>query len=270
VQWDALLPGGGSSPPAAAYGPRFEAWLTDVAALGLRPVVGLTSYDHAYPASPAAYAAGLRALLDRALALGHPVAWVEPWNEPNGQGAMPAGTAATYANVAAAQCAGAGCSVIAGDFEDRPGSVAYAREYVHALAVQPSDWGVHPYVSVATHDLAPVLELNAALPRGPGRRLWVTEVGALACRRGSVLGEGRQADDASFLVSRLVPAIAPVHVFYYGLLAGDRSPAPCSQAGGEDSELFRPDGTPRPAAAIVFPELATAGRAAAFGPGPGS
>jgi hypothetical protein len=271
VQWDALLPEGGSTRGTASYGPRFEAWLTDAAALGLRLVLALTSYNGVHPDSTAAYATGLRALLARALALGHPIAFLEPWNEPNGQGHAPAATAAAYADAAAPVCAGAGCTVIAGDFEDRAGSAAYARAYVRSLASAPDDWGVHPYVSVATHELAPVLALKAALPGGgAGLRTWITEVAALRCRHGEVLGDGRQAQDAAFLVDTLAPdpAIAPVHVLYYGLLAPARTPAPCSHDGGEDGELFNPDGTPRPAAEVVFPQLAGARPAAAFGPGP--
>jgi hypothetical protein len=273
VQWDALLTGGhGAAGAAGDYATRFDAWLRDAGSLGLAPVVALTSYDGAYPVSVFDYSAGLRSVLARAAALGHPIAYIEPWNEPNGQGAIPAATAAAYADAAVAVCAGPPrCTPIAGDFADRDDAPAYAREYVRALAVSPADWGVHPYAAVAEHDLAPLLALLQALPPAAGgRRLWITEVAALVCRRGEVFGEARQAQDAAFLVERLLAdsALAPVHTFYYGLQFRDGAQAPCTPAGGEDGELFGPGGAPRPAAAVVFPQLAE-GRAAEFGPGPG-
>jgi hypothetical protein len=271
VQWDALLHRSGSGDYAA----RFDAWLSDVASVGLLPVVALTSYDGSRPVSAAAYAAGLRALLAGAAAAGHPLGFVEPWNEPNGQGAATAATAAGYANAAAAICTRAGgCQLIAGDFADSAGAASYALAYRRALTFDPTAWGVHPYGAVARHDLASLRALLAALPAGTaaGRRLWITEVAALRCRHGVVLGDGSQARDASFLVDRLLsdPALAPVHTFYYGLQFRDRSGAPCSRTGGDDGELFGADGAPRAAAAIVFPGLASEGRAAAFGPGPAS
>jgi hypothetical protein len=270
VQWDALLRRGDGG-----YAARFEAWLADTGSLGLRPVVALTSYDGVYPPSLGAYAAGLRAVLARAQALGRPIAWIEPWNEPDVQGAVPPAVAAADADAAAAVCgaSGAGCGVIAGDFADGPGAPAYARAYVRALGFAPADWGVHPYSSVAKRDLRPLLALLAELPpQASGRRLWITEVAALRCKRGEVLGDVSQAADAAFLVDHLLtdPAIAPVHAFYYGLQFRDRQQAPCAPDGGEDGELFEPGGAPRPAAAIVFPQLAGEGRAAAFGPGPGA
>ena len=102
--------------------------------------------------------------------------------------------------------------------------------------------------------------------------MWFTEVGALYCSRGRVLGEASQAAEARYLLDGLMrdPGVAPAHVFYYGVMFADGRRAPCSPAGGEDSELFAPGGRPRAAAGLVFPAAAAAVRSLSFGPGPGA
>jgi hypothetical protein len=256
VQWDAMtLPSTGAH-PAGNYRERFEAWLEDVRSLALTPVLALTAYDGVRPGSPGEYAPRLEAILSRAAELGYPIAYVEPWNEPNAQGHESAVSAAQLANVADDACRRPpGCSVIAGDFEDRPSLPAYERAYERALTFAPSIWGIHPYVSVRSHRDTTVRRLIAELPAaGAGRQIWFTEVGALYCSRGEVRGEARQASDASYLANVLLadPAVAPEHAFYYGFLFGNGLPAPCSPAGGEDSELYRSSGEARTAAEVVL------------------
>ena len=65
-----------------------------------------------------------------------------------------------------------------------------------------------------------------------------------------MLGESRQANGAAYLVNRIVPYLDPVHVFYYGFMAQDNTEVPC--AGQPDTELYRADGEPRPAAAVIL------------------
>jgi hypothetical protein len=279
VQWDAIAEPSGGPNPHGDYRERFEAWLVDVHALGLTPVVALTSYTTAPPPAAGAYTPMLQALLDRALALGEPLAYVEPWNEPNGQGRAAAATAAGLANAANALCSALGsCEVIAGDFQDTAGAPAYERSYEAALTFAPGAWGVHPYVAVATHDARTLSGIEAALPRrgsgtgaAAGAPLWLTEVGGYYCRRGHVLGAARQAADVAYLLDALARAtpIAPAHVFYYGVLYADGREAPCTGVGGEDTELYGPGDQPRPAALLVFGQAA-AQPAPLFGPGPGA
>jgi hypothetical protein len=256
VQWDAMTLASTGAHPSGNYRERFEAWLEDVRSLALTPVLALTAYDDVRPGSPAEYRAGLEAVLARAAALGYPIAYVEPWNEPNGQGHESAVKAAQLANVAAVVCQQIRtCSVIAGDFEDRPSLPAYEHAYEIGLSFAPSIWGVHPYVSVRAHSDANLRRLVAELPAGgAGQQIWFTEVGALYCSRGEVRGEARQASDASYLAKLLLadPAVAPEHVFYYGFLFGNGLQAPCSAAGGEDSELYRSSGEARPAADVLL------------------
>ncbi len=274
MQWN--VAGEPSAGPSATgdYRERFEAWLADVGAIGLTPVLAPTSYNGVYPDSPGAYARALAGVLAIARATGHPVADVEPWNEPNGQGRLAPAVAASLANVADSLCAAAGCQVIAGDLQDSAGAVAYERAYERGLRFTPAAWGVHPYIAVADHDDATLLSLEAQLPdHGGGAQLWITEVGAFYCRRGVVLGESRQAADAYYLLHTLIagPGLRPSHVIYYGLLAGDNVRAECAPGGGDDSELFAPDDRPRAAAAVLLGEAgASVGRSLLFGPGPGA
>jgi hypothetical protein len=256
VQWDAMAEASTGAHAGGDYRERFEAWLEDVRSLGLVPVVALTSYDRVYPGSPAEYRVRLEAILNRASAIGYPISYLEPWNEPNGQGSEDALSAAAFANTASDVCGRMRtCSVVAGDFEDRSSAIAYAQAYERALSFSPGIWGVHPYVSVQSHSDGSLLRLISALPAsGAGRQIWFTEIGALFCADGRVRGEARQASDASYLVNTLLrdPALAPAHVFYYGFLFGDHASAPCGAGGGEDSELYGSSDAPRAAARVLL------------------
>jgi hypothetical protein len=259
VQWNAMTEASTGAHAGGDYRERFEAWLEDVRSLGLTPVLALTSYDRVYPRSRAEYRAGLEAFLNRASAIGYPISYLEPWNEPNGQGSVDAFRAAAFANTASELCSQMrSCRVVAGDFEDRSSATAYAHEYERALSFSPGIWGVHPYVSVQSHDDGSLLRLVSTLPAsGAGRQIWFTEVGALYCARGRVRGEARQASDASYLVDTLLrdPALAPAHVFYYGFLFGDHASTPCAAGGGEDTELYASSDTPRTAARVLLRPL---------------
>jgi hypothetical protein len=256
VQWNAMSEGTTGPHATGNYRERFEAWLLDVRSLGLTPVLALTSYDGVHPASPAEYRSQLQAILAGAAALGYPIADVEPWNEPNGQGHESALAAAQLADAAASVCAQPQvCSVIAGDFEDRSSLPAFEQAYERALTFTPSIWGVHPYVSVRAHNDARLRRLIRELPaHGAGQRIWFTEVGALYCAHGEVRGQARQASDASYLTGTLLadPGVAPEHAFYYGFLFGGGAQAPCTPGGGEDSELYSGSDQPRLAAHVIL------------------
>jgi hypothetical protein len=270
VQWNAAGEPSSGPSPAGDYRERLEAWLTDVAQEGLTPVLALTSYDGRYPAGTAEYGGALEGMLRLARSLGAQVPYVEAWNEPNDQGREPAPLAARMADAANAACGrGRGCTVIAGDLQDGPGAVAYEREYERSLTFAPQIWGVHPYVAVRTHDDARLLGMIGALPRG-GRsaRVWFTEVGAYYCEDGAIRGQAAQASDASYLLALIRdPRLAPVHVFYYGLLYQDGRAAPCAAGGGSDTELISPDGVPRAAAEVLLAGIPDTSQMA-FGPVP--
>jgi hypothetical protein len=253
LQWNAM--GEASDGPSSHgdYRERFEAWLHDVRSLDLAPVVALTSYTRAYPGSADEYEQGLEAVLDEAAQAGEAIGDVEAWNEPNNQGSETALKAGEIANWANSVCERRGCEVIAGDFEDSPSAVAYERAYVSALGFTPGIWGIHPYYSVKAHSDATVLEIEDALPdRGEGAQIWFTEIGAYYCAHGQLRGEAQQAGDASYLLDELIPAIAPTHVFYYGLMAGDRAQLSCAGPGDFDSELYDASHAPRAAAGVLL------------------
>lgn len=253
VQWNAMAQASAGANADGDYRERFEAWLQDVRALGLAPVLALTSYTGAYPNTAPEYRQGLEGLLAAADRAGAPVSYVEAWNEPNDQGNEPAARAGEITDWAESVCGRRDCQVIAGDFEDAPSLPGYEQTYIDALSFSPTIWGIHPYRSVRAHSDAPVLRFEQALPRhGAGSQVWITEVGAYYCAHGDVLGEAPQAGDASYLVNDLIPAIAPTHVFYYGFMAGAGTEVPCAAERASDSELYRASGVPRAVAGVVF------------------
>jgi len=253
VQWNAMAQASNGPNADGDYRERFEAWLRDVDSLGLAPVLALTSYTGVHPASAGEYRARLQQLLEEADDVGEPIGYVEAWNEPNNQGDVTAVNAAAIANLANSVCERWRCQVIAGDLEDTPLVTTYEHVYIRALDFAPAIWGIHPYYSVKAHDDATILRFEQALPNhGAGGQLWFTEIGAYYCTRGQVRGEARQAADVSYLEDTLIPAIAPAHVFYYGLIAAYGAEVPCTASGGDDSELYRADGQPRAAASVIL------------------
>jgi hypothetical protein len=253
VQWNAMGKAGAGANANGDYSERFEAWLQDVRALGLAPVLALTSYTGVYPTSAREYQAGLEALLVAADRAGVPISYVEAWNEPNNQGNEPAAKAGEIADWAESVCPQRDCQVIAGDFEDAPSLAGYERAYLAALSFSPAIWGIHPYRSVKARSDASVLRFERALPdHGAGAQIWITEIGAYYCVYGQVLGEATQAANASYLVDELIPAIAPTHVFYYGFMAGADTEGSCPAGRASDSELYRASGEPRAVAGVLF------------------
>jgi len=255
VQWNVMS---GDYP---RYLREFEAWVEDVASLGLKPEIALTGYNGVLPGTQSEYRTELVKILARARALGEPIGWVEAWNEPNGQGDESAQDAAALTNVASSVCeAEQECTVIAGDFEDSPGVAAYEDEYVGDLDPVPTNWGVHPYYSVEEESEAPFETVREHLPNaGAGERIWFTEVAARKCTDfdGDLVenGEGGQARQADWLVNTLIKNAKPEHVFYYEFLLKERKRPDC-QTEGSDSALYEPSADPaepdRPRAAAAY------------------
>jgi hypothetical protein len=263
AQWDLMREGSGGADAHGDYRERLEAWLGDVAGLGLVGEIALTSYDGIYPQSAAEYEVSLQQLLERARAMGRPLSYVEAWNEPNNQGAQPAARAAQLTNAANALCErGYGCRVVAGNLEDSPAVAGYEREYERGLDFSPTIWGVHPYYSVEERSEAPLANFEANLPHGgAGAQLWFTEIAARACTdHGGRLvenGAGGQAERAAWLVDTLMRNRKPEHVFYNVFLLADGRRPSCSSER-EDDALYAPGGTaagpdtPRAAAGYIW------------------
>ena len=245
AQWDLMREASGGADAHGDYRERLEAWLGDVAALGLVPDVALTSYDGIYPQSAAEYEVSLQQLLERARALGRPFSYVEAWNEPNNQGAQPAARAAQLTNAANALCErGYGCRVVAGNLEDSPLVAGYEREYERGLDFSPAIWGVHPYYSVERKSEAPLENFEVNLPHGgAGAQIWFTEIAARACTDygGRLVenGAGGQAERAAWLVDTLMRNREPEHVFYNVFLLADGRRPSCSSER-EDDALYVP------------------------------
>jgi len=257
VQWNLM------SGKYSRYLDEFEAWLEDVTSIGLKPEIGLTSFDGVLPGIPSEYQTELEDILSRARALGHPIGWVEAWNEPNGQGGESAVEAADFTNEASELCEEKeGCTVIAGDFEDSPNAGAYEEEYINNLNPVPVNWGVHPYYSVERESEAPYQKVREHLPnKGEGEQVWFTEVAARKCSDfdGDFVenGEAGQAQRASWLVHTLIRNAKPEHVFYYEVLLKERREPDC-RTEGSDSALYEPSADPaepdrpRPAASYIW------------------
>lgn len=258
-------------PQGGAYA-GFRAWLRDVEALGLTPVVAFwygTFHGNAcarlppIPASAAAYndaAGGVAAFLSAF----PDVRIVEAWNEPNdGPGPdVAAATSASFWLAARGDCTAAPCdTVIAGDFTDAPNVASYERRYVAALGgVDPLDWGIHPYDAVNEQQAATLSAFYGGLPDTSTDRVWYTEVAAYYCTPGenalnASTAEGlqqRQAAATHYLVSTLMASpFSPVHVFYYEFMYKDNLAAPCAV---RDSALFAP--AAGPGSPLFIPRLA--------------
>jgi hypothetical protein len=256
AQWDVISLGGEERS-------NFEDWLVDSASMGLISDVALTSFDGVYPSS-SEYESHLREILSTAGALGHPIRYLEPWNEPNGQGKESAVASARFTNAAESACLdGYGCMVVAGDLQDGPGAKAYEEQYRRLLAVVPIIWGVHPYYSVEYEQEFYYTKLLEGLPeRGSGDHVWFTEIDARQCTDyGGHLqehGENGQAERARWLVDDLIARQKPEHVFYYHFLAKGYGQPGCSPLEPEDGALYVPSNDPnfpdrpRPAAAFVW------------------
>lgn len=263
AQWDLMREYSNGANPHGDYHEQLEAWLTDVGKLGIVPEIALTSYDGVYPITVKDYETRLRLLLDRARAMGHPVQYVEAWNEPNNQGRQTALQAAQLTNSAAALCAkGYGCQVVAGSLEDSPNVAGYEREYERALDFAPAIWGVHPYYSIELKSQAPLERVIENLPRsGVGERIWFTEIAARACTayHGQLVDHGAlgQAERARWLVDSLMRFGKPEHVFYFAFLPSERRQPSCSSEP-EDDALYEPStdpeapDVPRPAASYIW------------------
>jgi hypothetical protein len=246
VQWNASAESEEGKP---AYLGRFESWLRDVSSIGLVPDLALTSYTGSYPSSAGEYQAQLQQILALAQAMGHPIRYLEAWNEPNNQGNVSASTAAQFTNSASAICKeDYRCTVIAGNFEDSQNVARYEEEYLKIITTTPIIWGVHPYYSVEEMSETPFLNFLDHLPdKGIGQQIWFTEISARKCSDfdGHQVenGELGQAQRANWLVNILMKNARPEHVFYYELLLKERRQPSCITEAW-DGALYLPGKDP--------------------------
>jgi hypothetical protein len=262
VQWNVMS---GSGEPYGSYRQRFEEWLNDAASMGLTLDVALTNYPSTpQPSSSAEYKTRMREVLNQAIAQGHPIAYIEPWNEPNNQGNETAVAAGHFANEANTACheVSPNCTVVAGNVEDKSGVKEYVQSYRGALNFNPVYWGVHPYYSVEYMSTSYYHNfLEGLVNEGAGYRIWFTEVAARRCKPGGENGEAGQASRASYLVNTLMPSAQAEHVFYYEFLLGNNGHPSCGEYDGalyvpSEGDPYAQD-RPRPAASYIFGNAAT-------------
>ncbi|MGA7705722.1 MAG: hypothetical protein WB998_12590 [Solirubrobacteraceae bacterium] len=255
VQWNVM---NGTGEPYTSYRQRFEEWLNDASAMGLALELAVTEYSGTpYPSSSSEYKSRLKEVLSQASAQGHPISYLEPWNEPNGQGKESAVAAAHFANEGNATCKESPkCTVVAGNAEDSASVTGYLKEYRENLNFTPSNWGVHPYWSVEHREEKYYNAFLEGLPsKGEGAHIWFTEVAARRCTASTNNGEIGQAERAQWLMNTLMPYAKPEHVFYWEFLLGERRQPAC---GETDDALYVPSSdpnapdAPRPAAAYIY------------------
>ncbi len=269
---------------------EYEKWVSDAGGMGLILDLAVTNYFmpeecleekkggkiDCYPESISQYQAELKALLAEAEDLGHPIRYVEAWNEPNGQGHGPgklkitAQLSAEFTNAAYKTCEAQAsrCTIVAGNFVDTPRFEEYEEEYEAYLSPTPSIWGFHPYGAaeekLAVKEDTSVWRFQQNLPnKGSGDQIWFTEVGAYQCgTSGESRGETQQALDADYLVNSLMPWFGPEHVFYYEFDYKAHELPPCRQ-GEPDTALYIPSSgsevsdAPRPAASFIYDNKAS-------------
>jgi hypothetical protein len=244
--------------PYTNYRQQFEEWLTDAGGMGLTLEIAVTEYSGTpYPSSSAEYRSRLKEILNQADAQGHPISYLEPWNEPNGQGGESAVAAAHFANEGNGACnENPKCTIVAGNVEDSSSVAGYLKEYRENLNFTPSNWGVHPYWSVEEREEKYYNDFLEGLPgKGSGDHIWFTEVAARRCTSTKNNDEIGQAERAKWLVNTLMPYAKPEHVFYWEFLLGERKQPTCSETDDAlyvtSSDPNAPD-APRPAAAFIY------------------
>lgn len=251
----------------------FRTWLEHVPS-GVTVDLALTNYHTPesyvegspnYPSTPLSYLQALEAFLNLGEALHHPVAVVEPWNEPNNQGgyreAAEAVQPAEFADEAQRVCSTHDCSVVAGDIEDVYGAAGeYLRVYKSHLDFTPRAWGVHPYRAVDNYGVAPSGMSEFEEQCGECHP-WFTEIGVFICERtaghGVYEGPAWQREHAEDLTAHVMRTYQPEHVFYYelkvpGSEAVETQEAACVRGDTTDSALYGVHGEARPAASVVF------------------
>ena len=239
--------------------------VNDAAGMGLILDIAVTEYPGTpYPSSSSEYKSRLKEILNQANAQGHAISYLEPWNEPNGQGNETEVPAAHFANEGNVVCKESPkCTVIAGNVEDASSATKYLLTYRENLNFTPVYWGVHPYQSVEHREPKYYEYFLEGLPnKGMGDHVWFTEVAARRCTGTNENGEIGQAERAEWLVQTLMPLAKPEHVFYWEFLLKNRQQPLCSET---DDALYVPSSdpnapdAPRPAAAFIYDDFGVRG-----------
>ncbi|HET8535706.1 MAG TPA: glycosyl hydrolase [Solirubrobacteraceae bacterium] len=170
--------------------------------------------------------------------------WVT-WNEPN-LSQTPTRTARQWL---ALRKACPSCTIVAADLVDRPNLGRWAKAFVKAAHRQPPVWGLHNYADANQYTTRATKTLLKAV-KG---KVWFTETGGVVRRNNGsrVKYKGQSLTHAAKAVSyiftklaRLSPRIQRVYLFHWN-----------GRNSTWDSALISPNGSARPAFAVLANEL---------------
>lgn len=155
------------------------------------------------------------------------------------------------------------CTPIAGDFSDGSGSMgAYPTTYKNRLTATSTAaprWAVHAYSAVNSGSTRWIEDFFSTI--APASSTWITEVGVKVCAGGLPLVSDADQTARAHALNALLARYDPPRTYYY-MMSGSANAANCGSGGKWDSGLIYDDpaspsvdGQPRPALAILFPEL---------------
>lgn len=224
-------------------------WIEAAQADGVQPLISFDADPGNagnYVPSVKVYTAAIKAFVRDFPTVKQYIAWNEPdWNYRS-LSRQPL-LAAAYYNAMVQTC-GKGCTVAAGElYLDARHLGAWIRAYEKGLRYRPKVWALHPYDDIQGHSTAQIRTMLKYMT--PGAQLWLTEISGVV-HRGHWHGNhilkqspAKQASDERFLFSlpHQFPRITRIYHYEWQGVAG----------AGWDSGLLNPNGTPRPAYAVV-------------------
>jgi hypothetical protein len=166
--------------------------------------------------------------------------WVT-WNEPN----LSQTASRTARQWLALQKACPTCTILAADMVDRPNLSRWVKAFIKTARKQPKIWGLHNYADANQY----TPKATKAMLKAVKGKIWFTETGGVVKRRngsnvqytGESLTHAAKAINYIFTkLVRLSPRIQRVYVFHWN-----------GRNTSWDSALISPNGTPRPAFAVL-------------------
>jgi hypothetical protein len=229
-----------------------DAWIAAAKAAGVQPLVG---FGHARGnqrrvlPSPSRFRAEFRRFRAR-----YPsVTTFATWNEANHCGEptchRPELVAAYYRQLRR-ECPS--CTIVASEVIDMPNMASWLKAFQKQLGFRPKLWGLHNYLDANRLRTTG----TRALLKATDGRVWFTETGGIVARHNKSTVAFEESPAHAKLATQWVfdrlatlsPRITRVYLYNWNAAIDDNW----------DSALIGPDGTPRPALAVVRHRLALA------------
>jgi len=233
---------------------RLDVWMAGARRDGISPLITLErSSDPKTKKKGAPSVAKYRSTV-RFLRKRYPIVKAySAWNEPN-DGGQPTfkkpGLVASYVKVLQQECKG--CKILAGDLLDNPNMVTYAKAVEKAMKKKAAIWGLHSYGDANNFRTTATRKLL----KGVKGKIWLTEVGGVVARRSAFskakfkgTGVAHAAKATKFLfdkIAKLSPRIERMYLYHWNS---------SSPTDSWDSAFIGPDGTERPALALLRKQL---------------